>query len=57
MVPTWALALLFIHLKVWSHVLQMEGMILEIKGLSLKKGGRKTRERRGGCRLTQTKNV
>lgn len=38
---TWALALLFLHLK-------MEGMILEMKGLSTNKCRRKTRKRRGG---------
>lgn len=41
MVPTPALALLFIHLKIWSCDLKMEGMILEMKGLSMNKGRRK----------------
>lgn len=50
MVPTWALALLFIHLKIWSCDLKMEGRILEIKGLSAQKCRGKIRERKGGCR-------
>lgn len=42
------ISLLFLHLKIWSCDLKMEGMILEMKGLSTNKCRRKTRKRRGG---------